>query len=365
MGGDEPAYHALALHLLKGEGFIGKAGQPTAWRTPGLPLVLATVYRITGDNPSHARILLATLASLTAVALYGLALLLFGRRSIALLSGFGWALLPTSHRMSGLLLGEPLAAFCLTIGLLLAVYAQRRRSCVLAAAAGFVLGYAVLTRVFLLFGLAGPVIWLIVQRRRREAIVLSFAVLLLLGAWGVRNAVRLGTFTLSTQTANMWLGNNAWTRGSWYRDMAPQLASLRQRHPDLDTLEEAAAARIYTQETFNEVTHHPGRILWLLPRKILIFLAPSSWNGFDVLYALLLPFWIYGFWRMARDAQRRHMLWLLSVPIAGVLIVTMLTFGDPRFRHPVDPLFVLFGMIGLVECASWLVRRWNGTAEAR
>ena len=61
LGGDEPAYHALAVHLLKGEGFVTESGQPTAFRTPGLPLFLCALYSVVGEDDTRARIVLAAL----------------------------------------------------------------------------------------------------------------------------------------------------------------------------------------------------------------------------------------------------------------------------------------------------------------
>ena len=50
---DERDYHAIALHLLAGAGFSGEHG-PTAFRAPGQPLVLASVYAGVGAHPLAA-----------------------------------------------------------------------------------------------------------------------------------------------------------------------------------------------------------------------------------------------------------------------------------------------------------------------
>lgn len=39
LGGDELEYHALAVRLAEGKGFVTDTGQPTAYRTPGFPLL--------------------------------------------------------------------------------------------------------------------------------------------------------------------------------------------------------------------------------------------------------------------------------------------------------------------------------------
>ncbi len=65
LGGDEGAYHALAVRLSDGRGFVAESGAPTAWRTPGLPGFLSLVYRATRPDPPVARVVLAVFTSLT------------------------------------------------------------------------------------------------------------------------------------------------------------------------------------------------------------------------------------------------------------------------------------------------------------
>jgi hypothetical protein len=49
----------------------------------------------------------------------------------------------------------------------------------------------------------------------------------------------------------------------------------------------------------------------------------------------------------------RRALWLVAAPIVAVMIVCLLTFGDPRFRHPVDPMIAILAGVGIV----YLTRR--------
>ncbi len=366
LAGDEGTYHALAVRLSEGRGFVRESGEPTAIRTPGLPATLGLVYLAAGPDLTVARVVLAVVTSLTAPALYGLCLALFGSASLALLAGVSWAVLPTSRRLAGALLCEPLAALLLVLAVLLTIRAERRHSSFLAGSAGLVLGFAVLTRVFLLPVLVAPLAWLVARGSRRQAAVLLAATGLILGAWAARNVVRMGAFTLSTQTGVVWQGNNAWARGSWPGDWAPQGAHLLAKYPDLVRMNEVGRSRLFVREAVNEVVSHPGRILWLLPRKLLIFLSPWSYLGFDWLYAGLLPFSLLGTLHLAMRPGYRHTLWLLGVPVLGVLVVCLVVFGDPRFRHPVDPLIIVLASVGLAEAASWLgIRAALATDDVR
>lgn len=369
MANDEPVYHGLALRLLNGLGFTAghgfstglyftdPAGTPTAWRTPGLPAVLAGIYWIAGEAPAVARVILAVASSLTAPALYGLCLRMFERRSVAFLAGLGWAVLLNGRQRAASILPEPLATLLLTVALLLTVDAARRRSTLLAALAGVLLAYAVLTRGFLVLGIIGPLAWLVVQRSRRLAMAMLLTVAVILSAWALRNEVRLGAFTLTTQTQELWLGNNAWARGSFQADWPPQKAYLLAKYPDLDQLDEVRRSRFFVREAVDEIASHPARILWLLPRKALVFFSYTSYLGADWVYAGLLPFALLGTVLLAAHRRHRPTLWLLGVPVVGALIICLLAFGDPRFRMPVDPLIVGLASVGLHGLASRLALR--------
>lgn len=381
LGGDEPQYYILGVRLATGHGFtyvpslrcpvpvpmcsdesqsldeaLHANGVPTGRRTPGLPLVLAGIYWIGGHGYPLMRLVLAIITSLTGPALYCLCLLVFGRRSIAFLAGLVWPISPTGRYLAGLLYGEALSALVLVVGLVLTVLTDRLRSLLFAVSAGVTLGYAVLIRPYLLLAVLGPAAWLVVRKSRREAVVLLLVVSVILGAWGIRNGVRVGTFSLTTETEPLWGGNSAWARGAFAGDWASQEAYLSSKYPGFDRLDEAGRSRLYLREAISEVLRNPVRILWLLPRKVVIFFSPSSYLvGFDWLYAILLPFSLLGGVWLARQREARHTLWLVAYPVFGVLAVCLLTYGDSRVRHPVDTLLVILAGVGLVQFSNLLL----------
>ncbi len=381
LGGDEPQYYILGVRLATGRGFtyvpslrcpvpvpvcsdesqsldeaLHANGVPTARRTPGLPLVLAGIHWIGGNGYPLMRLVLAIVTSLTGPALYCLSLLVFGRRSVALLAGLVWPISPTDRYLAGLLYGEGLSALVLVVGLVLTVLTDRLRSLLLALAAGVTLGYAVLIRPYLLLAVLGPLAWLVVRKSRREAVVLLLVISVILGGWGIRNVVRLGTFSLTTETEALWGGNNAWARGAFAGDWAPQEAYLSSKYPGFYRLDEAARSRLYLQEAMSEAIGNPVRILWLLPRKFVVFFSPSSYLvRVDWLYAILLPFSLFGGAWLVGQPQARHHLWLIAYPVFGVLTVCLLTFGDSRVRHPVDTVLVILASVGLVQAFNLLL----------
>jgi 4-amino-4-deoxy-L-arabinose transferase-like glycosyltransferase len=367
---DEAEYDALARQIASGEGYIqttnqqgkreiAQTGRPTAFRTPGFPLLLAAVYSISGGDHEFARVVLVIITGLTASCLYLLCLFLFERQPIALLTGLSWIFLPTSIRMSGWLYGEGTAALVLVVALLVVVFAERMSSRTLALLSGFLLGFAILMRGFLLFVPIAPASWLFMRKSRVHAVLLLLGASVCPGIWIARNAVTLGVLTMSTETSEvLWLGNNAWARGSWPGDWPPQHAYLLQKYADFDLLDEVGVYRVFSREAFNEVSQHPRRVIWLLPRKALIFFSPVSWLGTDWLYAVLLFFSFVGSAVLWFRRDCRHYLLLVGLPIICALIISLVSYGDVRHRHPIDPLIAILGVLGISHVPHQLIVRW-------
>jgi hypothetical protein len=302
---------------------------------------------------------LVVLSSLTAPALAVLYRSLLGSSTWAMGAGLVWAFLPVSRQTAGLLLGEPLAALLLVLALLLTVHGVRNKKISLALLAGGLFGYAVLTRAYLALTWVAPVVWLWRRGLRRLALALSLGAVLIVGGWAVRNWSVMGVFTVSTQTIELWEGNNAWARGSAsLHDLDLQLRYLEGRYPGVQASGETVRSRIFLREAAVEVIGNPGRFLWLAPRKLALFVSPySPYLGIDWLYAVLLPPSVLGMWMLTRDGEKGDAMWLLGGPIAAVAAICLLTFGDPRFRHPVEP----FLLVTAARCVSTVCKRMGET----
>ena len=360
MGGDEGEYNSLARNIITGQGFTSETGQATAHRTPGFPLILGAIYFFTDGDVALTRIVLVILTSLTSLALYWICLLSFDDIFIALISGLSWAAMAMTIHLSGLLYGESLAALIFAIALLLSVLAKKYNSDICAGLAGLLMGFAILIRGYLILVILGPFIWLLLWKKRLALVFLLFA-MLLPGLWIARNKIVLQALTLSTQTAKeLWSGNNAWTRGAWagydWLSADPQqLQYMRSKYPEFDTLNEVERSRRYSKEFVVEVTNHPKRIAWLIPRKIFIYLSPASYLGYDLVYAVLLPFSLIGIIGLWKNRELRHWLWLMGFPIIGVMLICILTFGDARFRHPVNAMFAVLAALGLRHSLKYVL----------
>lgn len=363
LGGDEPAYDSLAKRIMTGQGFTLETGEPTAWRTPGLPWLLGLIYGMTGNDLSRARAILALLTGLTSLGVFWLCFELTKNVSIAFLSGLGWESLLMTNRMAGMLMGESSAALIFVCGLILVVVSSRRDSIMLAGTAGALLGIATLIRAYLIFAPLGPFIWLFIGKRMRGVVfLLSFSVVV--GGWMTRNLITMGSFTFSTEGPEaLWCGNNDWARGSWPGEWvnkdSEQRKFLRAKYQEYDDAGEVTKSRIHLRESIDLLIHHPAHILWLAPRKIAILFSPFSTWGNDWVYLALTPFSLIGLVHLWRSQAKRDVLWLVAAPIVGIMIVCLLTFGDARFRHPVDPLIAILAGMGIV-----LLSRFRRRGEA-
>ena len=69
-----------------------------------------------------------------------------------------------------------------------------------------------------------------------------------------------------------------------------------------------------------------------------------------IAYFVLLPFAIFGAWRLRRE---RWTLLILLAPVVLVVVQSALGYGFPRFRHPVDLVMVVLGAVALTRSKGW------------
>jgi dolichyl-phosphate-mannose-protein mannosyltransferase len=123
---DAVAYAKIAERLSEGDGFsLGEsATQPASNYSPGLPLLVAGIYEITGGvHERLARLVLALIGTLSVLFTY-----LIGRRLSGPLAGLvaaaAVAVYPALLEYQGMLMGEPLAATLLSGAVLSMLWAS-------------------------------------------------------------------------------------------------------------------------------------------------------------------------------------------------------------------------------------------------
>jgi 4-amino-4-deoxy-L-arabinose transferase-like glycosyltransferase len=202
-GGDTPAYVLLAQNLLAGKGYA-YAGQPTAYRAPAYPFLLAASMKMFGAHAIAAVRWLQFLAGLlTAYLCSVVAGTIFGKdaRKPALIVALFF---PTLIIMTGEILTEALATLIAAIFLYLLVRFFKEPSWAILTGLAATVGLATLVRFNMaLFGfvvLWAVIAWKIPMPKWKAAALTILLPGLIISPWLIRNYVVFhGTFVLSTE----------------------------------------------------------------------------------------------------------------------------------------------------------------------
>jgi 4-amino-4-deoxy-L-arabinose transferase-like glycosyltransferase len=201
-GGDMNAYVLLAHNLVSGDGYT-YAHQPSAFRTPGYPLFLATTIELFGDHFAIAARSLQVLAGfLAAYFCMKASRIFFGQESAkaALLAALWF---PTLVYFSGEILTEALTSFFLALFLWLLAEDTVRPDWKTAAAMGLVVGFGSLVRANLaILGLVALMAaWISrpVAKMRLQLAIIPICAGLVFGPWIVRNWLVFGSPLISTE----------------------------------------------------------------------------------------------------------------------------------------------------------------------
>jgi hypothetical protein len=381
---DAQGYAAIAANLERGEGFTlgAEATQPASNYSPGLPLLAAGLYKLSGGvHERFARVVLGLLSSLAIAFAY-----LIGRRlsgPFAGLIGAGAvAIYPALLEYQGMLMGEPLAATLLSGAVLAVLWATgpARRWLV----PGLLLGGLALVRPEYL-AVALVVAGVVAVRRGRDgwrscgvrALILLLGVTVIVAPWTVRNAIALDRFVpVSTGGGQVLFAGSYLPSGGdpervgeevleRHPGLARQLpadarleqilaALAAQRYPGMES--DAALARIGRERLWDDVSERPldyagfvaakvWRIWGFGPRDVM---REPVWK---ILHWLLVAFGLVGLVLLAR--QRRWEALLLAAILLAATASGALLVASPRRVLVTLPLLAALAGVG----SAWLVAR--------
>jgi hypothetical protein len=279
---DADAYAAIAASLDAGEGFSVDSGatQPSSNYSPGLPLLVAGLYELSGGAHERlARVVLALIGSLAILFAY-----LIGRRlsrsmhsprsdvvnrsnaATGLVGAAAVAIYPALLEYQGMLMSEPLAATLLSGAVLAMLWARDARQ--MSSAARWLLPGALLGALALVrpeyLGVAlllGPVAfesglrddW---RRSLAATAILLAGVVLVVAPWTARNAVALDRFVpISTG------GGQVLFAGTYLpSDGDPEVVGREvvERHPGLFGPSDARRLRLEQILARLAASRHPG-----------------------------------------------------------------------------------------------------------
>lgn len=372
--GDAADFERHALSLADTGAFaptqFADPGGASALRPPALPLLLAGVFKVFGHDLDAVRVINALLGVVAVALLYLLVARLFDRRT-ALVAAALAAVTPSLVFLGGGMLSENLFIPLVLATATLVAWQRDHGGWALAAAAGAVLGVAVLTRsnglllaLPLLLGLRGGML----------PRVVALALLgLALAPWTARNHAEFDRFLpLGTQggytVAGQWNGTASSPgvkRAEWlapvfvhaYRDLfgQPSLdeaevdAELRSRGLDFAIGHPTAvvqAVAINVQRTFSI---HPGHSS-LDEIAFQEMGVPEARHGLVRIGGYVLALLaLAGAVLLARLRAGPLWLWLFPALLFAGYVVWL---GTPRYRIPVDAFLTVPAAIALVALVS-------------
>jgi 4-amino-4-deoxy-L-arabinose transferase-like glycosyltransferase len=387
---DGRRYETIALNIGDGDGFgplyMNSASVPTQ------PIIIAAVYAVFGHSYLALRLTFAVIGALSCVVGYLIAQRLFSKGT-ALIAGTGLAFYPYLVYLSALF-EYPQTFFILAAGLFFLFLLRFRDSQRLPdlLVAGGSLGLAILSvptmLLYVPIALATVFCWAKSQRLL-QALVLSAALSVPVGAWTVRNYVAYDRFVLVNAAGgiNFWIANNA----TYYRYGKPGLLAMCIRGVDetqrctekLDVADATALSRLTPDQFIVEqeraawkkglsyVAQSPSRFLDLTLRRFRAYWSPvpdvstadegsggSARNAIAMVsYTPVLLLAIWGVWLT-------HSRWRQLLPIYGYFIVFSAAYSvflpTTRYRLPLDFFLVIFAAVAAGN--MWNRMRHHGSA---
>ncbi len=388
--GDASAYHLLANHLADGLGYIRPFDftkfhlvVPTAEYPPLHPFVLSFFARLGARSVEAQRLGLTAIGSAT-VALIGLVGRQIAGPRVGLIAAGLAAVSPMMFLPEATLMSEALFVFLVALALFLAGLIRTTPRLGAFALLGLVLGLAVLTRaeaavltVLLVVPLAAAAKDVSVRRK----VTLGGVALAMVGVvavpWAVRNQTTFHAFVpvsnnLGTALAgaNCTLTYHGPGLGSWRSTFGPGDASTGQcftgfngRQPHFNEATAAAAAR---KQGLDFARNHIGDLPKVAAARLLrsagLFRPgqqiqlealegrPIAWERAGTyLDWILYPFAILGLVLLLR---RRVGAWPLAAAVVSVLVSTLVTYGNQRFRIGAEPTILVGAAAGIVALVN-------------
>lgn len=378
---DAHSYDFLARSLAAGNGWPGHAFG-WAWRAPGYPYLLASIYWLVGiphgadPNLTAVRIVQAVIGTITVGLIGLLARELWGRKAMVVALALAAVSLPLTVVGEALMsesLFTPLA-LAATVCALRSRRASRRYAWVLAAAV--LTGLASLTRangVILLPGLVA-LVWSGGSGRWRllAPLLLVLVTAAVIAPWTIRNESKLHDFVLVTDETGQTLAgtyNNLSAKRDWGWTLNPPGYQTINFNPHLTPPQRDRKA---TSAVLTFIGRHPYsvpevafwntvRLLDLTGRRASRTTARTDVDATaGVADAMVYEFWAFGalaiiglLARATRGTPKS--LWL--VPLGLWLSVALVTTGTPRFRSALEPFVLVLAAAGLLAVSSAVTRR--------
>ncbi len=373
----------VAQSLATGQGFASPFLEPTgltALVPPLYPCFLALIFKIFGvysENAAIAALVTNCMVSaLTCIPLYHIGKILFGRNT-GYLSAALLALYPISiwYAVNTVWDTAIFTFLCMMLMYCFLILPQQPFNAKTAAMFGLFMGFVALVKTVIIAFYPFALIWLFIRIRleikKKIAcfVLMGLASATVLMPWMIRNYVLFDRFMIQSNFGlEFMLENNA---KSWDAFETTKDSSVFMRqHPTIDfgefllykCLGETNYMNVCLSRTKDFIRKNPGKFLILVLRRTYYFWlgdlgGKNEWTGTlrvsfslsglkKILYFAPLPFMIIGIFLALR---RKTAVFLPAAYLLCLPAVYYLTHVCSRFRHPLDPIILLFAVYGLYE----------------
>ena len=335
---------------------------PTASIEPGYPLLLASVFMITGPSAGAVFFLNSIFALLGAWAVWKLTAENWGEKQ-ALLAAFIWSLYPYYVYYSAYAMTDMIHISLLPLIILLTLRSSVKTG------AGFVSGLAsgilFLIRSTAIFLVPLQMVWLFVKRKWRAALMLMAGFILCCIPWVARNQLVLGSPVLmpTKGSLNLWMRNNPSLLAiegisipGFIEDGIRRSELLE--YPVMDGFDtELGRSRLLMDRAKEFIFANPLLFSYLTVIRSGLFLSPIGGtieNPIAKLAGLLiyLPMLIIAAGEAFRRRRDGRVILLVSF-FALYLALHSLAHGGVRYRLPVDTILIILASLFAGRRAGW------------
>ncbi len=400
---DQLYYNVMANQIADGRGFVGAFGDhpEVADHPPMTSVVLASVSwlfdreplvrfadetRLSNGVVSHTfvreqRYLMALIGTLN-VLLIGLLGRRLGGDSAGLVAALFAALYPNLWVNDGLLFAETIAITTVIGSMLCALRCAKASGSGNYLLLGATIALAALTRAELL--LLAPLLVIPLAARRRDGFVkattrvtaAAVGCIVVMSPWFIYNQGRFEHFVMNSTNDGLALAGS-YCDPVFYGDSIGLWATedgcsyTPEREASIGDQSEVSTA--YRAKAFEYFKNHKSRFPIVVAARVgrtFSLYAPRAmisynkgenrepfvaWPGLIAYYLLLAPALI-GVGALIRCRERLNA-WILATPVITVTAVSVVTYGQTRFRATAEPSLVVCAALGIVWCADGVRRR--------
>ena len=371
--GDEQAYTSMAESIFNGTGWQDYAGR-SSYLPPLLPIMLALTYQLFDVDYNASKILMITLSSLVAPAIFIVSKTLFNNKlGVGLIAAIIVTFYPPSLYYSNMLLTENAASLFTPLILISYLLTSKTHSFWGAVISGTLWGLAALNRpVFLML----PIFLLISQ------ILLQIISKSTFWRWRFRNwaiGILVMIITISPWTVHNYLVHEKFVPIHSASGYMMLICNGKLNHPDIqkglfyykdkqyetilnDTLNEIEKDEEAMKMALSEIRKN-----WSLLPKPLLNRAKNFWtwrpDPYDSTFTtndlIMAIIWIpiLFFFTFSLFNRKVQTSWPALAIIMYVFVTILPFWGSPRFRFPIDSLIIMYASFGFIEAISIILNK--------